>query len=558
LRVIGKLPGRKNDYHLSAIIVIASMTKKIKILFLAANPLDSRHRFLLDEEFREISEKIQNGTDRDSFELISEWAVRSSDLQKALLRHRPHIVHFSGRGNETEGIVLEDNLRKSKLVNKQAVANLFKILKDNILVVVLNGCYVKNQATELSKTIDCTIGMNTIIEHEAAVVFAAHFYQSLAFGRSVKAAFDLAVNELELEAIKGVDIPELLERNGVDASRSFLITSDQAPFTPESHDDSNTGNDANDRISPRGKHNTIYSFLTWLFATISAGAIIESVARFASSEGDWLRTISTVLQFILAILAAILVAVAVASLIQPNPPLVAKAVYLGTVKGYRIKRAAILTVIVMFIALGVRLWLPSFARFYYERGFEYQTQGNLSWARKSYQRALRLNPSYTEAHYNLATICEDLQPQEAIKEYLLAIKYDSNLYPAYNNLARLYILWGNDKDYNSALQLLNQALELSPSDERVQYSLYKNLGWANYILKNHEMAENYLRRAISLRKKGDAAAAHCLLVYVLKEQNKPGVIDACKNCVRFAPGEPDVEAKWVNDAREQLMKGASQ
>ncbi len=537
--------------------VSGKMSKKIKILFLAANPVDSRRRFLLGEEFREISEKIQIGTDRDSFEIISEWAVRSSDLQKALLRHRPHIVHFSGRGSETEGIILEDNLRKSRPVNKQAVANLFKLLKDNILVVVLNGCYAKDQATELSKTINCTIGMNAAIGHEAAVVFAAHFYQSLAFGRSVKAAFDLAVNELELEAIKGADIPELLERDSVDASRSFLITGGRASFTPESQDESNIGINANDHISPMGKHDAVYSFSTWLFAAISAGLIIECVARFVSSEGDWLHTTSTALQFILAILAAILVAVAGTSLIQPNPPLVAKAVRLGTVKSHRIKKAAMLAGIVLFIALGLWLWLPEFARFYYERGHEYQTQGKLSPARESYQRALRLNPSYTEAHYNLATIYEDLHPQEAVKEYLLAIKYDSNLYPAYNNLARLYILQGSDKDYDSALQILNRALELSPSDERVQYSLYKNLGWVNYLLKNYEMAENCLRRAISLREQEDAAAAHCLLVYVLKEQNKPGVLDACKDCVRFAPGETDVEAKWVNYARELLMKGAS-
>jgi tetratricopeptide (TPR) repeat protein len=400
--------------------------------------------------------------------------------------------------------------------------------------------------------------MNAAMEHEAAVVFAAHFYQSLAFGRSVKAAFDLAVNELELEAIKGADAPELLERDSVDASRSFLIISDRTPFTPERQDNSRTRNDANDHISPSGKPDVIYSFLTWLFATVSAGLILEIVARFVSSEGDWLRTISTVFQFILALFAAILVAIAGTSLIQPDPPLLAKAVRLGTVKSYRIKKAAILTGIVMLIALGVRLWLPAFARFYYERGYAYQTQGKLSQAQESYQRALSLNPSYTEAHYKLATVYEDLQPQEAIKEYLLAINYDSNLYPAYNNLARLYILRGSEKDYDSAMQLLNRALELSPSDEKVQYPLYKNLGWVNYLLKNYKMAENCLRRAISLRENGDAAAAHCLLVYVLEEQSKPGVIDECKDCVRFAPGEMDIEAKWVNYAREQLMKGVSQ
>jgi hypothetical protein len=74
------------------------MAERIKVLFLATNPTDISSRLRLDKEIREISQKISMGTIRDMFDLVSEWAVRPSDLQQALLRHRPNILHFN-RGN---------------------------------------------------------------------------------------------------------------------------------------------------------------------------------------------------------------------------------------------------------------------------------------------------------------------------------------------------------------------------------------------------------------------------------------------------------------------------
>jgi CHAT domain-containing protein len=198
------------------------MTEKIRVLFLAANPVDGKYHARLDEEAREIDEKIQQGTKRDSFEVISRWAVRPSDLQKLLLRHQPHIVHFSGHGSKTEGIILEDNEGNMKPVSKEALIGLFRTLKDNIRIVFLNACHSKRQIDGLRATIDFTIVMKTTIGDSTAVVFSSYFYQSLAFGRSVKEAFELAKNQLALEGIEETKTPELLVREGVDASNTYL------------------------------------------------------------------------------------------------------------------------------------------------------------------------------------------------------------------------------------------------------------------------------------------------------------------------------------------------
>jgi hypothetical protein len=100
---------------------------KLKILFLASNPLDTK-QLHLDQEIREINVKIRAAEYRDSVELISRWAVRPDDLLQFLLEFRPHIVHFSGHGNTTGGIILEDQRGLPREVSKTALVQLFRTL----------------------------------------------------------------------------------------------------------------------------------------------------------------------------------------------------------------------------------------------------------------------------------------------------------------------------------------------------------------------------------------------------------------------------------------------
>src|SRR5262249_25825789 len=82
------------------------------ILFLAANPADT-DRVRLDMEMREIDAKLQSAEFRQQFELRSHWAVSTDDLQSALLRHRPCVVHFSGHGTSFGEIIVEGSMGQS-------------------------------------------------------------------------------------------------------------------------------------------------------------------------------------------------------------------------------------------------------------------------------------------------------------------------------------------------------------------------------------------------------------------------------------------------------------
>ena len=194
----------------------ANCVEKIKVLFLAANPIDTI-RLRLDEEIREISEKIRASDRRDSVELISRWAVRPDDLLQALNEHRPHVVHFSGHGSEGEGIILEDKNGESKVVSKEAITTLFQTLSDNIRLVVFNACFSQEQAEGVTKSIDCAVGTSRAIGDSAAITFAASFYRAIGFGRSVQEAFDQGKAALLLEGLSSASGFSLLTRKGVDA-----------------------------------------------------------------------------------------------------------------------------------------------------------------------------------------------------------------------------------------------------------------------------------------------------------------------------------------------------
>jgi len=201
----------------------------VRILILAANPLStSAHR--LEVESRSILEKIWSSELSASFEVMQHHAVRVSDLQSHLLRRRPHIVHFSGHGNEAGEILLEDGAGGPKALPPAGLQRLFKILQDDIRCVVLISGFSGTQASGIAESIDCVVGMSNTIGDEAAVAFAASFYQALGYGRSVKKAFDLGCNEILLEGHCGEqDIPSLICRLGVDPEKIYLAGEKAVP-----------------------------------------------------------------------------------------------------------------------------------------------------------------------------------------------------------------------------------------------------------------------------------------------------------------------------------------
>jgi hypothetical protein len=129
---------------------------------------------------------------------------------------------------------VDDKTGTSKPVSTAAMRALFRTLKDNIRLVVLNACYSEAQAQAIVENIDCAVGMSTEIGDQAAIIFAASFYRALGFGRSVQHAFEQGKVALLLEGIPEDKTPALLCRKGIDASKIFLVAPENRNKDPHS------------------------------------------------------------------------------------------------------------------------------------------------------------------------------------------------------------------------------------------------------------------------------------------------------------------------------------
>ncbi len=185
-------------------------TSPRKILILSANPKGSTP-LRLDEEFREIEAGLQRAQKREQFELHQKWAVRPRDIQRAMLEVNPHIVQFSGHGAGEEGLVFEDETGQAKLIDGEALAELFEMFRD-VECVVLNACYSEIQATAIAQHIPYVIGMNQAIGDKAAIEFAVGFYDALGAGRDVKFAYQLGCNAIRMAGISEYLKPVLKEK----------------------------------------------------------------------------------------------------------------------------------------------------------------------------------------------------------------------------------------------------------------------------------------------------------------------------------------------------------
>ncbi len=197
------------------------MPDKIKILYLAANPTDTGH-LKLQEEARDLEERIRQGTHRDAFEVIHCLATRPRDLLRGLQEVQPHIMHFSGHGSHNKEIVLQDDNGHSQPIAPQDLADLVKLFKTNLKVALMSSCYGRQQAEALNQVLDFTIGMDQPISDAGAVRFSAAFYQVLASGGSIKQAFESARLLTSMEGRPVFGVSDLLVREGSDVDAPFV------------------------------------------------------------------------------------------------------------------------------------------------------------------------------------------------------------------------------------------------------------------------------------------------------------------------------------------------
>ncbi|MCL4298815.1 MAG: tetratricopeptide repeat protein [Anaerolineae bacterium] len=313
----------------------------------------------------------------------------------------------------------------------------------------------------------------------------------------------------------------------------------------------------------------LWTAVALTFLTIAIGLVTDIAPRFLSGGPDTWGALVVVIQSVLALLTT-------SSILTKTGQDAAKRI-LNSLKFPRRlwEEAGLIVALLVLIALIIfRLLLPRIAVSYNNSGIENHCNGRLSTAQLDYTRALKLNPDYSEAHFNLGLLFEELQDTKQAQSHYQNVVQQGELVIGYNNLAHLYIL---EKNYAAAIPLLstslqklekgeikeglvrcqptsditNQNVEQAPA-ELLRYEILKNLGWARLGQERYYEAEPYLEKAINLIP--DKAPAYCLRAQVREGQgDADNALKDWETCLQFASSYNADEDVWIGLARQKFQ-----
>ncbi|HLD23136.1 MAG TPA: tetratricopeptide repeat protein, partial [Sulfuricurvum sp.] len=144
---------------------------------------------------------------------------------------------------------------------------------------------------------------------------------------------------------------------------------------------------------------------------------------------------------------------------------------------------------------------------------------------QSYQKAIKLNPKYSDAYYNLGIVYgKEDEYDKAIEVYQRAIELNPKNDKAYNNIG---VIYKNKEEYDKAIEAHQKAIELNPKNDKAII----NIGNIYYIKEECDKAIEVYQKVIELNPKNDAAYINLFEIQII--QDKPLSDELEKKCILF-------------------------
>ena len=166
---------------------------------------------------------------------------------------------------------------------------------------------------------------------------------------------------------------------------------------------------------------------------------------------------------------------------------------------------------------------------YYKRGIGFGGLEQHKSAIGDFEKAIELNPSYTEAYYNCGAAYLGLgQHERALENYNKAIELNPSYAGAYNNRG---VAFGGLGQHERAIEDYNKAIALNPS----YAGAYNNRGVAFGGLGQHERAIEDYNKAIALNPRYAEPYNNRGADYLDLGQHKKAIED-CNKAIELNPG----------------------
>jgi tetratricopeptide (TPR) repeat protein len=203
---------------------------------------------------------------------------------------------------------------------------------------------------------------------------------------------------------------------------------------------------------------------------------------------------------------------------------------------------------------------PKEGRRAYEKGLQAEKSGNLAEARKYFETAVEIYPSFTDAWFQLGTVLlKENQKDAARRAYTQATTINTRFLPPYLSLASMAYQTGN---WTEVLRLTEHILELDPLSQAAVASYVLDLdslnyadayfynAVANYKLNKMEEAEKSGLKAEHLDLHTRFPRLHLLLADIFARKKSYGrAIGEIQTYLSLVP-----DAKDAGQIREQLAE----
>ncbi|HUL17550.1 MAG TPA: tetratricopeptide repeat protein [Terriglobales bacterium] len=191
---------------------------------------------------------------------------------------------------------------------------------------------------------------------------------------------------------------------------------------------------------------------------------------------------------------------------------------------------------------------PANARKAYEQGLGNERNGNLIKARKNYEKAVEIFPSYASAWFQLGTVLQKENQENAARAaFTQATTVDTKFLPPYLSLALMAL---EARNWKEVLTLTDHILDPDPFNHIAGYivdldpldytAAYFYNSVANYKLNNIEPAEKSARNAERLDLRTRFPQLHLLLAEIYARKNNYGsAISEIQTYLQLVPQSKD-------------------
>lgn len=174
-------------------------------------------RLALARRFMEVRHDLASSPAARVFQLKLGRVVRASDLAAVLEAEQCTVVHISGHGSGHSGVALLDSDGNEGQLGAAELREAFKSASGQLRIVILDGCYSKEQAEAISEVVPIVVCTTSGGQLKDSRAFFAQFYRSLGQGIPVRSAFENAVSFLSAVGADAIS-PLILCKIGADSA----------------------------------------------------------------------------------------------------------------------------------------------------------------------------------------------------------------------------------------------------------------------------------------------------------------------------------------------------